>query len=1680
MEVDAQGEQRVPVDWLKHLDGLSAVLHVPIATARGSYEECATRTVGFPTTLLHSLQQLALQHRTDLEVVLLTALEIVLYRYTNDEAFVVALGKRSPSQVYPLPAYVSGTTSCRELLVRVQQSLESGEHANRACTAADLVQLGSHAVALLALSSELPPLETSEVARYADLVLLCELEDETPRCTIVYTPSLCPAWFVEQWFNHLLVVLNELCRDLEQAVGLLSLLTVREQMLLQHTWQGEPRPYPLSKQLHILFEEQVTRTPDEVALHFPVGDTVQHTSYRQLNRQANAVAQVLQQAQVGRGVAVGVHLARSPLAVVALLAILKAGGVYLPLDPVYPVEHLHMILDESEAPIVLTTREMQHKVQELRAQLLFIEDFEQVTATSADNNPDNASTTDDIAIIMYTSGTTGRPKGVQHRQRQVVNRLYWMWEHFPFQAGDVACQRSPLGVMPSMWELLGGLLRGIPTLIVPDVVVKDTSSFVRILAAQRVSYITLVPSLLRQILQCSPEVLARWAESLRVVTIGGEHLTLERYERFRATFPSTCLLNDYGCTEVNTILYHTLDAGACGLTAFPGSRPVANLEVYVLDAARQPVPVGVQGEICVGGVAVSPGYLKRPELNAEKFIAHPFRPWTQERLYCTGDRGYFQPDGTLCLLGRMDHQVKIHGMRIELEGVEAVLSQHPVVREGAVTVRDLDNGARQLVAFVVRRDGQIVQEEELRRFLMEHLPAFMVPSRYSFIDALPRTPGGKLDRRALRTQSLLSPDRQPAARMLSEEHVPEALQTNIQPVPDKNTLTTELCQVLARDILETSVDVIQVEQDFYMLGLDSVLMVEFARKLSERYGFECNVASLYDHGTVNKLAAYIQSELQSRQHPSQSDGVPSEAVPIMEEQYTTTPAVAPVVVHEEPADTTNDIAIVGVSGRFPRAANLSTFWTNLATGLDAVTEVPPERWRIDDYYDPDQQRNMKMITRWGAFLEDVDCFEPLFFSISPAEAKWMDPQQRLCLEESWHALEDAGYTPDRLDPWSVGVFVGAKKGDYAESVRREETTPQGYALLGTDPALVAARISYHLNLHGPCLTVDTACSSSLVAIHLACQSIRAGECTMALAGGVCVVTDPQFLVSTSKLGILSPTGRCRTFDNAADGFVQGEGVAFVVLKALKQARQDGDTIYGVIKASAVNHDGKTNGIGAPAGHVQTRLQTTLFRKSGIDPTRISYLEAHGTGTKIGDPIEVRALTESFRHFTDKKQFCALGSLKSNLGHLTAAAGVAGMVKILLCFKQKQLPPTLHFHTPNEHIDFAESPFFVNTQLRSWDVPPDMTRLAALNSFGLGGTNAHCILEEPPALIRSQQGKQPLYLIPVSARTLPSLRQKLIDLQEWLVREGAYHTLRDVSYTLLTGRKHFPICCVYCARDVADLEAQIASSMQSEELCAPYAQLEVLPPALDPLLDELGRYLVQTLGAGEMGSEDYTQKLRVLADLFARGFRFDEARLFAAETCYRVPLPTYPFLRERYWFCERALPSDMQEPVTEPLMVSAIAHLPASTSPAISLSQPAPQHDAVTHTGLYEQVRQLLADILGFDASILRDEAALDSYGFDSIRAITLKYELEKRLTCEVPIEVIGQCVTLRELVAQLDDLCVQRRAQASDHGQNSQPEELEQLKERFLHGKLTLSALDAVELNTLYTIFADDIERVHR
>ncbi len=545
------------------------------------------------------------------------------------------------------------------------------------------------------------------------------------------------------------------------------------------------------------------------------------------------------------------------------------------------------------------------------------------------------------------------------------------------------------------------------------------------------------------------------------------------------------------------------------------------------------------------------------------------------------------------------------------------------------------------------------------------------------------------------------------------------------------------------------------------------------------------------------------------------------------------------------------IAIIGVGCRFPGGvSDTESLWKLLVEGREGVVEVPPDRWNVERYYDPEPGLAGKSIVRRGGFIEGIDQFDPQFFGISPREAPYVDPQHRLLLETAWEAIENAGVVLDFEHGTDLGVFVGISHNDYQgiQSTAFDHSGVSPHTPTGSAHSIAANRISYCLNLRGPSVAMDTACSSALTAVHFACEHIWAGRGDAALAGGVTVMITPGGFIGFSQAGMLSPEGRCAAFDASASGFVRGEGAGMVLLKRLSKAIADGDPIQGVILGTAINQDGHTNGISLPSPEAQARLVREACADAGIEPEEIGFVEAHGTGTAVGDPIEAHALAEALCVNRVADAPLAIGSIKTNLGHLETAAGIAGLLKAMLVLKHGQIPPSLHFETPNPHIDFEKLKLRVPTALEPF---PDGSgeRMAGVNSFGFGGANAHVILAAPPAHLPAKSSEMPAdrsWPLMLSARSEKALRDSAAKLSAWMKKHvnanGSSPVLPDLTYTLGVHRNHHPHRMTFVAANMAEVIEELdafASNQESPKIRTNFAARREEPPRIGFIMSGQG-------------------------------------------------------------------------------------------------------------------------------------------------------------------------------------------------------------------------------------------------
>jgi len=755
-------------------------------------------------------------------------------------------------------------------------------------------------------------------------------------------------------------------------------------------------------------------------------------------------------------------------------------------------------------------------------------------------------------------------------------------------------------------------------------------------------------------------------------------------------------------------------------------------------------------------------------------------------------------------------------------------------------------------------------------------------------------------RRALMAGRPMPPESPlPAVRTQSAATVLDAVANESERLVER---TRDYLRKQFSDLLKLPSHKIDPDAALETYGIDSILAMKLTNQLEQTFG-SLSKTLFFEYQTIAALAGYLV-----KAHPAivrESIGVPNEtavsrsAAGAAIGEKRSTPARRGRNRRSR-AGALKEIAVVGLAGRYPKAENLQEFWRNLQNGRDCITEIPPERWDPELYYDPDPNRAGKSYSKWGGFISGVDRFDPLFFRISPKEAALMDPQERLFLETAWQTIEDAGYTKKSIAGSRVGVFVGVMWGHYelfgAESILNGDP-----ALSTSSYASIANRVSYFFDFHGPSIALDTMCSSSLTAIHLACEEIRRGEIDAAIAGGVNVTIHPYKYVSLSQGKFVASDGKCRSFGAGGDGYVPGEGVGAVLLKPLEDALRDGDQIYAVIKASTVNHGGKTNGYTVPNPNAQADLILGALRKADIDPKTLSYVETHGTGTSLGDPIEITGLSKAFEDFTTEKQFCPIGSVKSNIGHLESAAGIAAVTKALLQIKYEQLVPSLHADPLNPKIDFENSPFYVQTRLTEWKRPSAHPRRVAVSSFGAGGSNAHLILEEYAGVREPATASQPMtpeafVLSAMNSEALSRYAETVIT----FLGNAPDLSLADLAYTSQVGRTPMSARLMTIASSVHELRDRLTEWVALRK-SGEYSDLEyVFDGDVRESSYNAGNLIEGPAGRAFLEDLLANRDLEKIARLWVMNVEIDWSLLHRSARPRRVSLPTYPFAKERCW------------------------------------------------------------------------------------------------------------------------------------------------------------------------------------
>ncbi|MCP4043673.1 MAG: hypothetical protein GY731_17245, partial [Gammaproteobacteria bacterium] len=707
-------------------------------------------------------------------------------------------------------------------------------------------------------------------------------------------------------------------------------------------------------------------------------------------------------------------------------------------------------------------------------------------------------------------------------------------------------------------------------------------------------------------------------------------------------------------------------------------------------------------------------------------------------------------------------------------------------------------------------------------------------------------------------------------------------------------------------------ETIDRESEMSEYGFDSIMLTELANRFNKLYQLELSPAVLYEHPTLKDFSNYLVEQHGAKfatQHP---ETMPERPEPPAMEPIPVLPTQGPVSAPPQPAVTTaierEPIAVIGMAGRLPGSPDLESFWQHLEQGDDLISEIPPERWNWQDYYgDPTQDPN-KTLVKWGGFVDQADRFDAMFFGISPKEARFMDPQQRIFMQTVWHTIEDAAIRPSDLAGSQTGLFVGVTYNDYYQVIKENVDTVEADISAGVANTMLANRISFRLDLHGPSESIDTACSSSLVAIHRAVNAIHQGDCDMAIAGGVNLILDPVVFLGLSKGGMLSLDGRCKTFDKRANGFARGEGVGAVMLKPLAKAIADDNPIHGVILGSAENHGGHAKSLTSPNPNAQAALIIKAWNRAGISPDSAGYIEAHGTGTPLGDPIEINGLKKAFGELYRQHQLavpsrpsCAIGSAKTNIGHLEPAAGIAGLLKVLMMMRHQTLPKNAHLEAINPYISLEQSPFYLMQENQPWHPLIDARgqqspRRAGVSAFGFGGSNAHLVIEEPPPM-EMDRSKGP-FIFMLSARKAERLDAAAQTLLTYLENGHADHYgLANIAWTLQSGREEMNERLAVAANSLEQLRTALRTHLQGKPVSGLFRGNPKKEQAQSKLLldGDAGQAYIDVV----LKSRDAAK----LANLWVAGIDIDWTLLYPGGTPKRISLPGYSFDPKRFWVAD---------------------------------------------------------------------------------------------------------------------------------------------------------------------------------
>ena len=1507
----------------------------------------------------------------------------------------------------------------------------------------------------------------------------------------------------------------------------------------------------------------------------------QRITYKHLLNDVNGLSDGLKSIGVGQSDAIAVLIPNCPEFILSFFAIAKMKAIIVPVNPSFKKSEIENYLERSKVKVLITDTNHSGICQsiiekwETKPELIVVngDSPDCINFKNLIFNEDglhdgyNTNYAGDF-IYLFSSGSTGRPKRITRSQANYVHEMQGFIQATQCRTEDNILCAIPLFHSHGIGSCILPSIGAGATLVILEqfsqkgsfkkvFFIQKLNRVFQLIQNERITFFPAVPYIFHAMAGSSLTDHTSLS-NLKLCFSSGNYLPKDIFDDFLDKFKIP-IRQIYGCSEAGAVAINM--AGGDTFKFDSVGDPLKDMTVKIVNDDGVELPHNQVGEIAIKSPALTKGYDELPLLNEDAF---------KNEFFFTGDLGKINEHG-LTITGRKKLIIDTGGNKVDPIEIEDIINSHPKVAETVVLGVSGTSGNEIVKAVIVLREP--CEKSEILSYCKCHLADFKIPKIIEYRKEIPKNPVGKI----LRKDLVLTKE-------LSER-------------------AENLLIKIISDVLRIPFDTIHPQESFEHYGIDSTMILELNAQL-EKHFVNLPKTLFFEYDNIYELAQYLiknNSAQLSQILELKEPGVNSknEGTIYTQDEIAFSPNAHLVGqenfkngyhTSQSTHKKSDDIAIIGVNGRYPAARNLKEYWENLVKRMDCIIEIPLDRWDKDKYYDTDRSKEGKSYSKWGGFLNDIDKFDPLIFNISPKDAESIDPQERLFLETVWATLEDAGYSRDyfknnALHRNEVGVFVGIMWGNYQlfgveEFLKGNKINPPNSHFWA-----IPNRVSHFFNFQGPSLAIDTACSSSLTAVHMACESIKREECTMAIAGGVNLSLHPIKYIMTTSGQLLSSDGKCRSFGEGGDGYVPGEGVGAVLLKPLEAAIADRDNIYALIKGTSINHGGKTRGFTTPNPQAQARAISKAFEMAKVDPRTVSYVEASATGTLLGDPIEIRSLSMVFDQHSTEKQYCAIGSVKSNIGHLESAAGIAGLTKVLLQMKHKHLVPSIHSESLNPNINFKDSPFYIQKKLEEWKQPVikenggerTYPRRAGLSSFGAGGSNAHIIMEEyeipkqeltlenqrPQIIVLSAKNEERLNAyagemvsffksavvekkvekavdedliqniekdLLKAASDVVKISKSDIDLDED-IREYGFDQISfselthrinekytiEISPTIFSKYSSIRSIALYLHEECKGNPQSTVPNLQSPITLADIAytlqmgreameeRLAMVVSSKDELLERLIEYYhggfneekiyrnnISTnksnssfLIEGREGKEFINiiiedRNLKKLAQLWVAGVEIDWKLLYPTHPPNRISLPTYPFERKRYWISINNRGTD-RHPLSD---ADNIKSKKDSIKSVIDVKQFDNLPEESSLSKLTDYLQEEICNLLGINLNELGSNRSLYEFGFDSIKAIKLKYLLEKALPIEIPMSVFGESYTLTQLATNIFDktdfsaknLNVFFTVKTSQKTKKRKQvyEDAHLLVDEFLTKKNDLSSVFGEELDKLFEILKKD------